>query len=245
MIENTDDDFNRRIFQLAPIPCQLRSNPLVPITFRELLLGARDPGDVLVKRRLALTVAHSVLQLHDNALFGNGWTEDNISFFQSDGLLIDFEQPYIDSPMSPAGPDAAHNKDAREEWHPNLGILRLGILLLEVHTWRPIEGLQAIDNPDAGETTTTIHSRVMAICKALDTGLSDCLPGYQSATRACVDIGWLPVGARVSLEDPETCEGLYRHVITPIQEEITYVEKMAKKYGHRGTSLLTPRFSMS
>lgn len=215
----------QRVFRLEPAPRKLRiSTMAVPVSFRELLLATQQPGELLTKRRLALSLAYSILQFHESAfLDSNPWDEDHIFFFHSPALrqTIDFRQPYLESPLGDASGSSGANTQGI--FHPNIGILRLGVLLIEVHTWIPIEKFRndADDGPNADYA---------AALRVLDMALGDCFSTYKSAIRACLDLDWVPAGSRVSLEDPATCDGLYQNVIVPIQEEIEWGERMAKKH---------------
>ncbi|KXX78612.1 hypothetical protein MMYC01_204493 [Madurella mycetomatis] len=218
----------QRVFRLEPAPRKLGiSTMAVPVSFRELLLATQQPGELLTKRRLALSLAYSILQFHESAfLDSNPWNEDHIFFFHSPALrqTIDFRQPYLESPLGGTKNNTSRSSGATPGiFHPNIGILRLGVLLIEVHTWMPIEKFRH-DNDDGPNADYTAALRV------LDMALGDCFPTYKSAIRACLDLDWVPAGSRVSLEDPATCDGLYRNVILPIQEEIEWAERMAKKH---------------
>ncbi len=168
------------------------------------------------------------------------WSEDRIYFFVSDGQAVNFRQPYLDSPFdggpSPTGTQGKGEgaAGANVVFHRNVGILRLGILLIEVHTWKPIERFR--DGGDVGEDgRATANADFTTALRVLDLELGDCHPTYKSAVRACLDVDWVPAGSRVSLEDETTCGGLYKNVIVPIREEIEWGEKAATKYGARLT----------
>ncbi|RYP57481.1 hypothetical protein DL769_009443 [Monosporascus sp. CRB-8-3] len=232
MVENPEDDVPQRVFQLTPTPRKFITN-LIPVSFKELLLTTQQPQGLLIKRRLALTLAYSILQFHESAFLSSQWSEDQIYFFFSAGQAINYRQPYLDSPLGEAQFVATSAEGAATNpgiFHPNIGILRLGILLIEVHTWTPIEKFRVSSDTKDGKITP--NADYAAALRVLDVSLGDCFPTYKSAIRACLDVDWVPAGSRVSLEDPATLNGLYRNVILPIQEEIEWGEKMAKKHGN-------------
>ncbi|EAQ90240.1 hypothetical protein CHGG_02175 [Chaetomium globosum CBS 148.51] len=218
----------RRIFLLEPAPRKLGIPTVAaPVSLRDLLLATQQPGELLTKRRLALTLAYSVLQFHESAFFSsNPWSEDQIFFFHSPASrnAINYQQPYIESAFGDTEGGIPGSSGATPGiFHPNIGILRLGVLLIELHTWLPIEKFR--DGQD-----TTPNADYATALRVLDMALGDCFPTYKSAIRACLDVDWVPAGSRVSLEDSTTCDGLYRNVILPIQEEIEWGERMARKH---------------
>ncbi|KAH8883247.1 hypothetical protein GQ53DRAFT_699835 [Thozetella sp. PMI_491] len=231
VVENSEDDaVVRKVFQLAPTPRQLLPNT-IPVSLKDLLLATQPPRDLISKRRLALTLAYSVLQLHDSAFLSSQFREDQIYFFCSAGQAINYRQPYLESPLGDAHRvDSAPESTSLTVFHPNPGILRLGILLIEVHTWTPIEKFRQSISAQQGPATA--NSDLTAALQVVELALGDCFPTYRSAILACLDVRWVPAGSRVSLEDSTTCDGLYRNVILPIQEEIEWGEKMATKHGH-------------
>lgn len=231
-MENSEDDTEHRVFQLTPKPRQFLPN-VRAISFRELLLAMQEPKDLLIKRRLALTLACSVLQFHESAFLGSQWSEDHIYFFHTDNQAVNYRQPYINSPFGQVGPLTEQANPG--VFHPNIGILKLGILLIEVHIWMSIEKFRV--DSDKKDGALTANADFTAALRLLDFSLTDCFANYKSAIRACLDVDWVPAGSRVSLEDATTRDGLYRKVIVPIREEIEFGEKMAKKHG----SLLTSR----
>ena len=106
-------------------------------------------------------------------------------------------------------------------FHRNLSILALGILLIEIHTERPIESYRStkdlMNGQDANvNTDLTVADRV---AKSLD----DCSYNYKRAIQACLDTPWAAAGQRVSLDDPVIMSGIYEDVIRPLEDEITYL----------------------
>jgi hypothetical protein len=236
-VGNSDDSgAPQTLFRLEPAPRKLKiSTVATPVSLRELLLATQQPRDLLTRRRLALTLAYSILQFHESAFSDSDiWSEDQIYFYPSPASIhgINFLQPYVQPPLGDASSNNYSLHAKKAIFHPNIGILRLGLLLIELHTWVPIDKFR--DDHD-----TTSNADYAAALRVLDIALGDCYPTYKSAIRACLEIDWVPAGSRVSLEDSTTCDGLYRNVILPIQEEIEWGEKMALKHGGVATLAVT------
>jgi hypothetical protein len=105
-----------------------------------------------------------------------------------------------------------------DRFHRHPGILRLGILLIEIHRWKPLEDFWTPDDLVAGKPTVNTDLQV-ARRVLWSQALADCFPTYLGAIDACLQVAWAPSGSRVSLEDTETQAGIYRDVIEPMERE--------------------------
>ena len=179
-----------------------------------LLEGYAAPS-LVKRRRLALLFARSLLQLHESPWLSDKWNNGRIHFYYIGADVPDLERPYISTAFDdlPAGfepPDL-------DCFHKNPGILRLGILLIEIHKWRPLKTFQTTD--DLVEGKRTLNTDLLIARRVLKT-MDDCYLTYTKAIGACLRVPWVLSGSRVSLEDEETRAGLQSDVIQPLEKEV-------------------------
>ena len=184
-----------------------------------MLLERYARPSLVKRRRLALLFARSLLQLHESPWLSDRWNSGRIHFYYIGTNVPDLERPYISTAFDdlPAGvepPDL-------ECFHKNPGILRLGILLIEIETWRPLTRFQTTD--DLVEGKRTLNTDLSVARRVLKTGL-DCYPTYTGAISACLRVPWVLSGSRVSLEDQETRTGLQNDVIQQLEKEVAFGE---------------------
>jgi hypothetical protein len=166
------------------------------------------------RRKLAKILAYSLFQLYESPWLSGQWDNDHLHFFFTDQGKLDLEHPFLSTSFDkfPSGsePLNAHC------FHPNLGILKLGILLIEVHKWQPIKAFQTPADLVNGKPTINTD---MQVAERTLTMLDDCYETYQGAIRGCIRADWAPAGSRVSLEDLDTWNAVYKDVIEPLEIE--------------------------
>jgi hypothetical protein len=154
------------------------------------------------------------LQLHESPWLSGQWDKSQLYFFLSDHGELDMEHPFLDTSFEgfPFDTETTHP----DFLHPNPGILRLGILLLEIHKWKPIESLRL----EAGfvNGAPTVKTDMRTANRAVRS-LDDCYPTYRSAVCACLEPDWVLAGARLSLEDENTWNSAYQDVVGPLTFE--------------------------
>lgn len=189
------------------------------VSFDTLLRTHKRPS-LPLRRKLAVMFAYSLLQLHESPWLSNQWDKDKIYFFYTpDGL--DFQRPYLKVSFDHL-PDSGEEPDL-DRFHPNLGILKLGTLLIEVHKWKTIESFRIeSDLRDGQPTPNTDQDVASRILNDLD----DCFPTYQEAIKACLEVPWVSAGSgsRVSLDDQATWSAVCGGVITNLQSELKFAE---------------------
>lgn len=194
----------------------LRTEPEVSF---DVLLRTHKTPSLSVRRRLAVMLAYSLFQLHESPWLSNQWDKDKIYFFYTSPNVLDFKRPYLKVSFDHL-PSSGERPDLNR-FHPNLGILKLGILLIEVHKWKTIESFRMETDLIDGEPTPNTDDGVAA--RILDS-LDDCCQMYQAAVRACLTIPWVSAGSRVSLDDQDTWSGVYGDVITNLESEMKLAE---------------------
>lgn len=205
------------LWQLRPQPRQSSFLNSVPAISLDSILYNFLP--LIAKRKLAAILARSLLQLYEGLWLGTGWGKRQISFFYAAADTIDYQRPYITTSFD--GNDQAVADFSL--FHRNGSILALGILLIEIHTGKPIETYRTPEDLSKGtevnaNTDWTVADRVV---KSLD----DCSLGYKDAIQACLDTSWVPAGQRVSLDEDLTRNGLYNDVVQPLEDEVRFLAR--------------------
>lgn len=168
------------------------------------------------RRRLALVFARSLLQLHESPWLSEQWDKQRMQFFFKGTGDLDIRRPFISTPFDQF-PSGSEPPDL-SRFHRNPGILKLGILLIEAHKWKPLETFYTPDDLKDGHPTPNTDLQVARrILRTMD----DCFATYQTAVDACLSVPWVACGARVSLEDDETRNGMYTDVVEPLEKEVS------------------------
>lgn len=142
---------------------------------------------------------------------------------------VDYEQPYITAAMDQIGKSKEPpNKDM---FHPYPGILRLAILLIELHFWKPIEIFR--EEKHLIDGSPTVNTDLLAATDLVKTSLSCCFDTYRGAIEACVDVPWVSAGTVVDLEDNDTWNGVFNDIISPLRQELERGETAARSYSTR------------
>lgn len=218
-----DFEFTQRMWRLNWREARLNYLHNCPtITFGALLQSLPKPS-LIERRRLALVFAYSLFQLHESPWLSSQWEKDQVHFFYKSVGNLDLQRPYLCTsfdhfPLGGEVPDP-------DRFHRNLGILRLGILLIEAHKWMPIEKLRQEEDLHGGAPTPNTDMNTAS--RVLST-LDDCFPTYRGAIGACLKLPWVPSSSRVSLEDLETWCGVYEDVIDPLEREVALGDYMFK-----------------
>lgn len=174
------------------------------------------------KRRLALIFAYTLLKFHDTAWLQSQWGKGCISFFPTASDAADLERPYLTTSFD--GKQTRLTAPGNPGLHPNQSILALGILLIELQTGKPIEAFRDPNDDPMFNTDVDVADRTV---ENMDT----CGEPYREAIKACLDTPWVPAGKRVSLEDSVTRDGLYTHVIYPLERELDYLFPNRRRAG--------------
>lgn len=95
------------------------------------------------RRILAVILAHSLLHLCESNWLENRWDKTHISFLPTDLNQLKLKPPYLNTDFQAL---AENNNSAMMSLHPSPAILALGILLLELQIWGPIEDRRLTDD---------------------------------------------------------------------------------------------------
>lgn len=205
------------LWQLRPQPRQSKFHESVPAVSLQSLLYNSHHLPLIAKRKLAVILARSLLQLHEGLWLGEEWSKRHITFFYANSDTIDYQRPYVMTSFDDkdqAVPDLSL-------FHRNPSILALGILLLEIHTGKPIEVYR---NPEDLSNGTEVNANTdWTVADRVVKSLDDCSLGYKDAIQACLDTSWVPARQRVSLDDEFTRDGLYSEVVQPLEDEVHHL----------------------
>ncbi|EGS20518.1 uncharacterized protein CTHT_0023500 [Thermochaetoides thermophila DSM 1495] len=241
---NADDDediLNMRlglVFE-RPLDNDLDQN-LPPISLRELL---QLPGKPRVTERvkLAHAISNCLLYLHAVNWLHKGLRSHNIIFFRKTNGTIDYSKPYLSGfdfsrPARPdemtdfPGDNAEHNlyrhphaqspnPEQRQRFKRSFDIYSLGVLMVEIAHWAPIERVLGLDL-DAVRWKPSIALRVREQLLAEDqiSALGACMGEiYEVAARKCI-AGGAELG--LSEEDDETDSAVAARLSMVLHENV-------------------------
>ncbi|KAJ0115202.1 hypothetical protein J7T55_001612 [Diaporthe amygdali] len=210
-----DSELSQRIWRLNMQEAKLHYPEAFPAISFETLLSRPMPS-LIERRRLALTFAYSFMQLYESPWLSGQWEKKRMHFFRMASGDPDLKRPFLSASFDqfPCGPEPV---DLRR-FHRNSGILRLGILLIEVHIWKPLERFRDEDDLINGQPTPNTDMEVAK--RVLKTLKGDCFQTYTSAIESCLSVPWVSSVSRVSLDDPETWFGMYRDIVEPLEKEV-------------------------
>lgn len=185
-----------------------------PISFETLL--SQPMPSLIERRRLALTFAYSLMQLHESPWLSGQWEKKRVHFFRMASGVPDLKRPFLSASFDqfPQGPEPVD----LSRFHRNSGILRLGILLIEIHNWKPLETFR--DDSDLIDGESTPNTDMEVARRVLKTLKGYCFETYTSAIDSCLSMPWVSSISRVSLDDPETWSGMYRDIVQPLEKEV-------------------------
>ena len=223
LVESEDSDA-LRTWRLRWQPPLLEYSEKTPAVCFEAVLSNYAAPPLIDQRRLALVFARSLLQLYESPWLSERWDKRRLHFFFQATGELDIRRPYLSTPLDQL-PTGSEPPDL-DRFHRNPGILKLGVLLIEVHKWKPLETFYLPDDLAGGQPTPNTE---LQVARRVLKGMNDCFGTYLSAIDACLSVPWVPSGSRVSLEDAETRGGLYTDVVKPLESEVALGEYTFKK----------------
>lgn len=212
LVENAEKD--PTVWQLRPQPKRYHFLETVPAVSLQSLLTEKAHLPLIVKRRLALTLAKSLLQFHEELWRSREWSKEQINFLHESADHLDYQRPYVTTRFDKSTSDSKIPDLSFH--HRNISILALGILLIEIHTGNSIECYRSPQDEFNINTDWMVADQVV---KSLD----DCSLGYRGAIQACLDTPWVAAGQKVDLEDPIVLNGVYKDIVQPLEDELQYL----------------------
>jgi hypothetical protein len=216
-----DEADHLQLWQHRSRPKQLSFDAKTPaVSLKSVLLNGTLKS-LVTKRKLALMLAKSLLQLSAKPWLSEKWNKEHITFFHESLGALALTKPYLSSVFG-AGQDGSDRLDINQ-FHPCPSILSLGILLIEIDTMKAIESFRTSDDLTDGvevnaNTDWTTANRVVQ-------SLENCSMPFRETIQACLDTPWVSAGQRVSLENAGTRNGFIRDVVQPLEKELEYLSR--------------------
>jgi hypothetical protein len=173
--------------------------------------------------KLAVTLASSVLQLHETPWLDRNWGKDNIFFVNKPGTTI-FDQPFVSQHFSHAIP--AVTKDmprAMSRIIRNQSLYALGVALIELWYGKALSDLHK--EQDGTHNTGTPQVDLMTewntADRLVDELYSEAGSKYGDAVRRCIRCDF---DCRASsLEDVQFQREVYQGVVAQLKENYEYM----------------------
>ncbi|RPA81005.1 hypothetical protein BJ508DRAFT_415033 [Ascobolus immersus RN42] len=194
------------------------------LSFKEVLRTEKKPS-LAMRIKLASTFARSLLQLYESPWSSSRWDKDHLTFFFTEYGKPDLDRPYLSTTFDKSSLQGDVVDPSLV--HSNIGILKLGILLIEVYKWKPIEHYRQPGDMNQ-DGTPNANTDIWVAFRMLDK-MEGSLQGYFDSVFGCLNLPWKQPGARVSLEDESTRDGFYRVVLQPLQGELEKIEEDEKR----------------
>lgn len=182
-----------------------------PISLRELLQDAKVRKPRVTERvRLAHAISNCLLYLHAVHWLHKGLRSHNVLFFLTRDGHVDYRQPYLsgfdfsrpggsDEMTDAPGDDAEHDlyrhpnaqsnrRRERERSKKSFDIYSLGVILVELAHWRPIEEVLGIDMRRARgrpDVVRKVRDALLAEDRVAAVG-ADMGERFEDATRRCL-----------------------------------------------------------
>lgn len=181
--------------------------------------------DTLFSRRhriqLAVTLASSILQLHETAWLRDNWTTSDILFLEQSGETI-YTDPFVHRVVDPSSKEAL--PPIMRYIIRNQVLYTLGISLIELWFKKSISTLhEPQDGPiGTGDAQTTLLTQIATANRLIEGDLRDDAGGnYADAVRRCINCDF---DCRLKkLEDESFQKAVFEGVVTPIKETFDFM----------------------
>jgi hypothetical protein len=184
----------------------------------------QDPNFAQKERlKLAVTLASSVLQLHETPWLDNNWGKDSIYFVNRPGQSC-YDQPFVSKRLrqNTIGPGPVAS-DQMSCFIRNQTLYALGIALIELYYRKPISELQRdVDGPrNTGNDVLDLMTEWKTADRLAEELLSEAGAKYSDAVRRCIRCDFDQRAS--SLEDLEFQAAVYRGVVAQLQENYEFL----------------------
>jgi len=189
------------------------------ISLRDLILmqPKRRPPSMLLRLKLAVLLASSVMQLHGTGWLKEFWSSKDI-FFEGEGN--DSEHARLDQPLVRGMFNTPHDIDTRMEDDGDDGVsaiilfanpelFSLGIVLIELHHWKPFNELQRL----------CAKHTCAAVVKLVEDLGEQAGSNYQSAVQTCIQ----GLGHKErKLENEDFKKEVYEKVVAVLEADLKH-----------------------
>jgi hypothetical protein len=166
---------------------------------------------------LALTLANTVLQLHDTPWLSEVWNMRDIFVLSKDHNLV-ATHPYLSKKFA-AGKKAAQLHGTKLRITKNPTIFALGVALLEISYGTQLSALEAPEDLD-GEGKHTMWSEYLTADRLVENIHVRELPNFANAARRCVHCNF--EATVYDLRNEDFRERFYQGVVVPLQQDYDY-----------------------
>lgn len=194
-------------------------------------IGPLDSGTLFKVDRikLAVNLASTLLQLHGTPWVQERWSKRDILFFasHSDGITdprqrpVDIDHPLLNQRFSSTGSETPSTMpNLPRPTHPNLSVLSLGIMLLELWFATPIEARRLPSDLADGQPNSSTDLAVAERWVKENSNRENMPAGYWRAVNSCVYCFFDPMPRNKTLEDPDFREAIWQNVAVPLEMEL-------------------------
>lgn len=180
---------------------------------------------------LAVNLASSLLQLHATPWFNERWNKRDILFLANNATInpgsrrlprpVDIERPLLAQRFLSNGTTTpSTNSTFPQPTHPNLSVLSLGIMLLELWFATPIEARRLPSDLVDGKPNSSTDLTVAERWVQENANLEDMPAGYWQAVSSCIYCFFQPMPRVKRLEDPDFREAIWQNVVVPLEKEL-------------------------
>ena len=180
---------------------------------------------------LAVNLASSLLQLHATPWFNERWNKRDVLFLannitQNPGSRrpprpVDIERPLLARRFLSSGTTTPNiDSTLPRPTHPNLSVLSLGIMLLELWFATPIEARRLPSDLVDGKPNSSTDLTVAERWVKENANLEDMPAGYWQAVCSCIYCFFQPMPRDKSLENQDFREAIWRNVVMPLEREL-------------------------
>jgi len=184
----------------------------------------------LERLTLAVNLASSLLQLHTTPWVNERWNKRDILFLASNTRIysgsqprpIDIERPLLAQRFHSNGPAASSINpfNLPRPTHPNLSVLSLGIMLLELWFATPIESRRLPSDLVDGQPNSSTDLAVAERWVKENVNLENMPAGYWQAVSSCIYCFFQPMPRDKSLENPDFREAVWQNIVVPLDREL-------------------------
>ncbi|KAI4206281.1 MAG: hypothetical protein LQ346_001177 [Caloplaca aetnensis] len=215
-------DAHQRRYSLSLAgPPQDKFADVQKITTLENILGKKDPtvGQAILLRRsrlaIAVTLAHSMLQLHTGPWLHESWGKKDVYFLQDQKNNIHTEQPFLVRQFCTGDtePEIASKTTSRG---CNTSLLSLGILILELWFNERIEAQPFYKQYQDQEGKDNEYTAFNAAQKWQEQAMEEAGLDLHNPTRRCIYCAF--GAASQDLEDEELRRAVYSEVVQPLEK---------------------------
>lgn len=178
-------------------------------TVRQAILPRRS------RLAIAVTLAHSMLQLHTSPWLHESWGKKDVYFLQDQQDNIQAEQPFLvrQIGMNDSQPVATSKTTSRG---CSTSLLSLGILILELWFNERIEAQPFYKQYQDQEGNDNEYTAFNAAQKWQEQAMEEAGRDLDNATRRCIYCAFGP--ASRDLEDEELRRAVYSEVVQPLEK---------------------------